>query len=347
MSSWANRHLPRKRDLSQIPEPFRPTIVPRVDRPEVILSESFQMKYDNGYGNSAFTASDDQNEVIYPKPSFLSMFNKPVDRTVYPVKKIETAPRISAKELTYDGKSYVFVMLRNLRTTRDNDLWITSYNKIRQFYTNKIVIIDDNSSINTVNGKLVNTEVIMSEWNGAGEILPYYYYLKHRWADRMIFLHDSMFLSRPFSHAELDGAVKFHWYFANKDLGGKFSTYLSLLKNHEALVEYAAGLTWKGCFGGAAMIDFTVVQQLEETYALFSKLVSAIRSRKERELFERILGIVLYYEHLVDDTTCSNFGEITKYPGAFESDQNNFETAAHRLSQAGYDTAIIKVWRGR
>ena len=47
MSSWANRLIPRKRDLSQIPDAFRPTIVPRVERREVVLSESFQVKVEN------------------------------------------------------------------------------------------------------------------------------------------------------------------------------------------------------------------------------------------------------------------------------------------------------------
>lgn len=350
MSSWANRHLPRKRDLSQIPEPFRPIIVPRVDRPEVILSESFQVKYSQ---NATDTDDDYHNEVVYPNDSFMSLFKdsyskKPAqDRTVYPVKKIETAPQISAIELSYNGKSYVFVILRHLRTTRDNDLWITSYNKIRQFYTNKIVIIDDNSIINTVNGKLVNTEIIMSEWNGAGEILPYYYFLKNKWADRMIFLHDSMFMHRPFSNTELDGSVKFHWYFANSENSGNYHTYLSLFKNHSVLTTYAKELKWKGCFGGASIMDLEVVQHLEETYGLFSTMVSAIRTRKERQLFERILGIILFYEKIVDDTTCSNFGEITKYPEAFESNYINFEMAVQRLSQVRYNTAIVKVWRGR
>ena len=66
--------------------------------------------------------------------------------------------------------SYVFVILRNIQNARDNDLWISSYNSIRKFYKNKIIIIDDNSKINTVNGKLVNTDIIYSEWNGAGEV---------------------------------------------------------------------------------------------------------------------------------------------------------------------------------
>jgi hypothetical protein len=131
----------------------------------------------------------------------------------YITKKIDTMLNPSAFELTNNDKTYVFVILRHLRNIRDNDLWISSYNSIRKFYTNKIVIIDDNSSINTVDGKLVNAEVIRSEFNGAGEILPYYYFLKYKWADKMIFLHDSMFINRLFTQDELEGDVKFHWHF--------------------------------------------------------------------------------------------------------------------------------------
>jgi hypothetical protein len=50
--------------------------------------------------------------------------------------------------------------------------------------------------------------------------------------------------------------------------------------------------------------------------------------------------------HIVEETT-SNFGNISKYPGAFESQIITLEGAAHVLAQKGYDTAIIKVWRGR
>ena len=42
MSSWANLGVPRKRNLQQIPEGLRPTIITRAQRPEVIQSESFQ-----------------------------------------------------------------------------------------------------------------------------------------------------------------------------------------------------------------------------------------------------------------------------------------------------------------
>jgi hypothetical protein len=58
--------------------------------------------------------------------------------------------------------------------------------------------------------------------------------------------------------------------------------------------------------------------------------------------------MVLYYEGIFDvNDKCSNYGSILAYPGAFESENNNYEIAAHILRQKSYDTAIMKVWRGR
>ena len=339
MSSWANRHIITKRNISQIPQEFRPQIIPRVARPEVVISESFQESL--------------KNEIVLNTTTTNNIINNTkttINPRQYVTKKIDIGSNPSAFELAHNNKSYVFVILRHLRNIRDNDLWISSYNSIRKFYTNKIVIIDDNSSINTVDGKLVNTEVIRSEFNGAGEILPYYYFLKYKWADKMIFLHDSMFINRLFTDNELEGDIKFHWHFEKgyiTDLG-KINTYLSQLNNSTELQEFATNSTWYGCFGATSICDLDVVLQLENKYKLFSNLVMLIRVRKDRELFERILGIVLYYEQIFDDSTkCSNFGDILKYPGAFDSQNNNMETAAHIISQVGYNTAVIKVWRGR
>ena len=167
MSSWANLDIPRKRNLSQIPEGLRPIIISRAEHPKVILSESFQKQ---------------ENEIIYPSGLKDSKALLP-DTNLYsryiPKQTVNFIPSASAITLRHNDKSYVFVILRHIRTQRDNDLWISSYNSIRKFYTNKIIIIDDNSAINTVDGKLINTEIIKSEFNGAGEILPYYYFLKY------------------------------------------------------------------------------------------------------------------------------------------------------------------------
>jgi hypothetical protein len=339
MSSWANRGIPRKRDISQIPEHLRPTIIPRAERLEVLISESFQEVSQN-----PVIRNEREKE---PKKASEPVVNP----RQYITKKINTSLNPSAFELRFRDKSYVFVILRHLRTTRDNDLWISSYNSIRKFYTNKIIIIDDNSSINTVDGKLNNTEVIKSDFNGAGEILPYYYFLKYKWADRMIFLHDSMFINRPFRDTELEGDIKFHWYFTGNIQGDfrKITNYLSILTNNTELQAFATDpeTIWFGCFGAASICDLSTIQYLDEEYKIFSSLVLSIRTRKDRETFERVFGIVLYYEGMLTDANCSNYGDILKYPGAFDSENNNYETAAHILRQKGYDSAIIKVWRGR
>ena len=331
--SWANIRIPRKRDLSQIPEDFRPQLVPRVERSEVVNSEAYQIQDRLQLEKSDKSDKSDKSEKPQTK----------VDIRQHVVKKIDTSLKVSAYELKYNRKSYVFVILRNIRTIRDNDLWIHSYNSIRKFYTNKIVIIDDNSSINTVDGKLLNTEIIKSKFSGAGEILPYYYFLKNKWADRMIFIHDSMSINRLFRDKELED-TKFHWHFNNTGDNRKILYYISMLQNNKTLYEYADNpeSDWKGCFGSASIIDLDVVIKLEEKYNVFTILPLSIKTRSDREAFERIFGIIMYHEGIAIE---SNFGDIEKYPNAFEL--YNVDNAAYTVGQKGYDTAIIKVWRGR
>lgn len=343
MSSWANIRIPRKRDISQIPAELRPTIQPRAERIEVIQSESFQNVPQDTF--SPF------NMIIEPFGNSKSKKEVAQNPREYISKKIEIVPAPGAFELTFQGKSYVFVILRHLRSARDNDLWISSYNSIRRYYTNKIVIIDDNSQVNTMNGRLYQTEIIQSEFPGAGEILPYYYFLEKKWADSMIFLHDSMFLERPFRENELDHSIRFHWHFTSNsaDDKRKITLYLSSLQNYNELLEFYQNSSsrWKGCSGGATIINYDTTLHFENKYKLFSSLTMVIKKRKDREAFERVLGIIAFYEELVNEQTVSNFGDIFGYPGAFESENTNPETASHIVKQRGYNTAILKVWRGR
>lgn len=364
MSSWANRSQVRRRDLSQIPEELRPAApVSRAERPEVVQSETYQTSFPDS-GSFSFFSPDagDRNPIYYPSafgghpaPSSLRTLGGTVSKelsalvsalpstysTVHP-------PHPEAKELKTGGKSYVFVLLRHIRHPSDNELWISSYNSIRRYYTNKIVIIDDNSQLNTVNGKLYETEIIPSDYAGAGETLPYYYFLMHRWADRMIFLHDTMFLYRPFKPEEVDTEGRFHWSFSNNDSEGRLRSFLPSLRNHKELAPLLSHPDqWRACFGVAMVVGLPVVEALEEKYKLFSTMVMMIRNRKDREMAERLVGLVFFHEGHVTLETCDTFGDILKYPNAFQSEWSNMSSARYQLEQAGYDSAIMKVWRGR
>lgn len=349
-----NRRQIYRRDLNQIPQALRPAPpVSRAERPEVVLSETYQVSEESPFF-SVPIYSDSKNPVYYPsspdrpfRSSGSSELASLVSSLSSPYSGIHP-PHPDAKELTAGGKTYVFVLLRHIRNPKDNELWISSYNSIRRHYTNKIVIIDDNSSLNTVNGKLYQTDVIQSDYAGAGETLPYYYFLMHRWADRMIFLHDTMSLYRPFRPDEVDTDARFHWFFQNKDhvSVSRLKGFLPSLRNHKALLaKIDQADFWRACFGVAMTVSLEVVERLEETYKLFSTMPMMIRNRKDREMAERLVGLIMFDEGIVSVDTCSTFGDIHKYPGSFES--SDISLSKYALEQAGYDTAIIKVWRGR
>ena len=327
MSSWANRNVLRKRDLSQIPLQYQSEVPILSSQPtSKIISLSNSIK----------------NEIIIPSNIKHSNSVPSKVNTLQSSIQIEP-PHPSSIELTFNDKSYVFVILRTIHTNADNDLWITSYNSIRKFYRNKIVIIDDYSLINTVNGNLFNTDVIYSEFNGAGSILAYYYFNKFKWADSMIFLQDYMFLQRPFTNEELNHSIRFHWYF-DKDstIDNKLLSFIRILKNNSELLQYVEeSNNWKACFKGTLIIDLSIIQLLEQKYKLFTTLVLMILLRKDRELFERLLGLITYFEKLIDDTNCSNFNNILLYPDAFNNENINTQNAINKVSNSSYHTAII------
>jgi len=378
-----NRNIPRRRDLNQIPEELRPPPpIPRAERTEVLLSETYQYNPDDSFDGSPFFMEDPQsrNPIFYPSSStsstststYASLFSgfpqpssssksNPKDKTSTAISSLLTSltsqyiqiqpPSPAAIELRIDNKSYVFVILRNLRNSSDNDLWISCYNSIRRYYTNKIVIIDDNSSMNTVNGKLYETDIIYSDYPGAGECLPYFYFLMNRWADRMIFLHDTMFLHRRFLQQEADTLLRFHWHFnpTDKEFIPRIQQVVTSLKNHEPLLSHLTPQSdsqWKACFGVASIIDISIAHKLEEKYKLFSTAVLMIRNRRDREMMERLFGLIAFHENLVSDNP-STFGDILNYPKCFESQDTTLKTATYQVEQAGYNTAILKVWRGR
>ena len=357
MSSWTNRNIPRRRDLSQIPEELRPaTPIPRSERTEVVLSESYKQQEDAHPFFSTTYPPGGHNPVYYPASSSRGGFKSESNELSTLLTSMAAQysgvhpPHPEAKELVVNGKTYVFVILRHIRTPSDNDLWITSYNSIRRHYTNKIIIIDDNSMLNTVNGKLYQTEILQSDYAGAGETLPYYYFLMYRWADRMIFVHDTMFLYRPFHLEEVDTDCRFHWSFINSDATStaRLQQILPSLKNHQELMPYInQPESWRGCFGVAMVVGIEVVEQLEQKYKLFSTMIMMVRNRKDREMAERLVGLVLFHEGIVTTENCSTFGDILAYPSAFQSEWSNLSTARYQLEQAGYNSALIKVWRGR
>jgi hypothetical protein len=256
--------------------------------------------------------------------------------------------KINATDTTSKIKNTVFVILCHIRDSKDDMLWRRCYLSIRQFYPNTpIVIIDDNSKIGFLDDiKLHNTIIIKSKYPGAGELLPYYYFLKYKWSDKMIFLHDSMYIKRPFTNSELSHPLKFHWHFDKHafDDDNKIDMLLANLRNSNKLINYNHQKSlWHGCFGVACLIDLHILKKIEYKYSLITSLIDKIKSRDDRMALERIFALILFKEGYVNQASCSNFGCIFDYPQAFQ----DVDEKILKHLELTYPGAILKTWHGR
>jgi hypothetical protein len=241
-----------------------------------------------------------------------------------------------------------FVILCHVRDENDEKLWKRCYHSVREFYPNHlIVLIDDNSQLPLSGETLKNTLVIRSEYPGAGELLPYYYFLKGKWAKKIVILHDSMFLRRPFYEEELNDPIKFHWHFEIHiwDDDPLINTLLSHLKHSEKLIDYNVNKKslWFGCFGVTSVIDLKLLQKIERKYDLAFSLIKVINCRVQRCALERIFGMIMFKEGYISKENCSNFGDIINYPTSFM----NADDKTLEYLKISYPGAILKTWLGR
>lgn len=250
------------------------------------------------------------------------------------------------KQVSIDKEeSLVFVILTHIDKQSQAYLWKRCFESVRKFYpATPIVLIDSNSVFPISDVDLTNTTVIHSAYE-AGELLPYYYFMKYKWADKMIFLHDSMFLKRQFTAKELHNRLKFHWQFNVHwfDDDPTINFFLSQLQHGDELIEFNLRKEWYGCFGVASIIALDVLEEIESKYALAETLKDLITSRHQRMALERIFGIIMFKEKYVNFANCSNYGIIHHFPAAFlqVSDERLGEIVKH------YPGAIIKTWVGR
>ena len=254
------------------------------------------------------------------------------------------------RQITWEGKeqnSKVFVILTHVKDERTASLWKKAHDSIRTFYpTDPIVLIDDNSPVPLSIEGLKNVTLIRSDYPGAGELLPYHYFLKYQWADRMIFMHDSMYLVRPFTEQELAPLVKFHWHFSDHtwDAETPIEELLEKLKNGDELTRFKQNEQWDGCFGVASLIHITVLKDLAKHYGFPNRLKKIVNTRTQRMALERVFGILLAKEGYFRAQESSNFGVIHSFPFAFHT---NVSEQDLELIPSYYPGAIIKTWHGR
>jgi hypothetical protein len=253
--------------------------------------------------------------------------------------------------------SYGFIITRHINSETTNKYWNQSVKLLRTLYPErKIVIIDDNSNQDYLKEDFdyKNIIIVKSEFPGSGEILPYYYYLKHKYFENAVILHDSVFFHKRLNFDMLSGyRVLPLWHFNsdNENLSNTLRITESLNNKHELqnkllLNHNIIGLPqskWYGCFGSQSYINYNFLLQINNKYNI-TNLVNTIKNRADRCCLERILGCIFFTESQKLFKIKSIFGDIRNY---YKWGGYSFENYEDNLKKGTIPRAVVKVWTGR
>jgi hypothetical protein len=252
--------------------------------------------------------------------------------------------------------TYGFIITRHVNSDKTNRYWNQSVKLIKTLYPlSKIVIIDDNSDYTFIKADFdyVNVEIIQSEYPGRGELLAYIYYLKHKWFENAIIIHDSVFIHKRINFDNLQYKVMPLWHHEyDKENLQNLIRIISRLKNNK-YIKYKLKTSnnilgmknekFDLCFGVQSYINLSFLQSLEEKYKI-SNLVSVILTRKDRCGLERIMGLLFNNEYLKNIHVKSLFGHIHTHHNAFIYTYDNYLDDLKLNRVVGI---FVKVWTGR
>ena len=253
--------------------------------------------------------------------------------------------------------SYGFIITRHVNSETTNKYWNQNIKLIRTHYPLKqIVIIDDNSNYEYVKSdfEYKNITVIQSEFHGRGELLPFIYFLKHKWFDNAVIIHDSVFIHKriPFEQIGLPVIPLWHHIYDKENLPNllRISKFLKhklsiekILNGNDVNILGMNRDKFKLCFGGQCYINLQFLERIENKYNI-SNLVHAIHCRTDRCALERILGIIfsLEYSNLLNIN--SLFGSIFHHKKAFFY---NYDAYNSDFNNKNVPHSFVKVWTGR
>lgn len=252
--------------------------------------------------------------------------------------------------------TFGFIITRHVNSELTNQYWNHSVKLINTFYPDKkIVIIDDNSNTEYIKSEFEhkNLEIIQSEFNGRGELLPYYYYIKNKFFDNAVIIHDSVFFHTRINFEILDGInVIPLWFFNpyNENMNNTLRIANDLknsynIKQKMMLTDVLIGMPndkWYGCFGVQTYINHNFLLLLDHNYKI-TNLISSVVCRKDRCCLERIMGCIFYTQNPKIIKQKAVFGDIYKH----QKWGYTFNEYIYDFKKGTIRKPVIKVWTGR
>ena len=254
--------------------------------------------------------------------------------------------------------TYGFIITRHVNSEITNKYWNHCIKCIRTFYPyRKIVIIDDNSNQDFLISfhNYENIEIINSEFPGRGELLPYYYFIKNKFFDNAIIIHDSVFFHMRINFEKLIGinVLPFWYFYSDNECASNSIHIANTLTNSAEIISKLSGTNtvlgfdkfkWFGCFGSQSFINRDFLIYLEKKYNITNMTV-AVKCRRDRCCLERVFGVIFYSEYPILTEKKALLGNIFSYQKFSSYTYDNYETDIknNKLIRR----PIIKVWTGR
>jgi len=253
--------------------------------------------------------------------------------------------------------TYGFIIIRHVNSEETNKYWNQNVKLIRTLYPNKkIVIIDDNSNNEFLksDNNYENLTIIQSEYPKRGELLPYIYFLKYRWFENAVIIHDSVFIHKRIPFEILRCPVLPLWHHPqDKENIQNTVRLVTGLKNNLKLYSKIYGKEpqilgfnndkYNICFGCQCFINLNFLDRLERKYGI-TRLVKFVNCRTDRCTLERILGLLFCEEYPQLKNIKSLFGEIIKH---YKSFQYNYSDYINDFNNKRIYHSVVKVWTGR
>ena len=252
-----------------------------------------------------------------------------------------------------------FILTRHVNSYKTNEYWNHCIKLLRTAYPlKKIIVIDDNSNYKYVKSKFnyTNVEIIQSEYPGRGELLPFVYFLRHKWFDNAVIIHDSVFFHKriPFETFKFPVLPLWHAKSDNENVTNllRISSYLKnnsiiinkLLENGSNILGLSQSTQNPTiCFGCQCYINHRFLLKIEHKYKI-SNLINVIKCRTDRQGLERVLGVLFTTEFNSLVSIKSLYGNIFSHYKAF---QYNYDNYINDFNNKQFYGVIIKVWSGR
>lgn len=257
--------------------------------------------------------------------------------------------------------TFGFIITRHVNSEQTNKYWNQNVKLIRTYYPlTQIIIIDDNSNSIYVKADYdyKNIIIIQSEYPGRGELLPYIYFLKYKWFEKAVIIHDSTFIHSRINFEKLKVPVLPLWHHNyDKENLPNLVRISSVLNNnviHNLLYKLnndnfnfnfniIQSNKYDLCFGVQSFITLSFLELLESKYGI-TKLINVIKNRTDRCGLERIMGLLFCLESPLLLHIHSLFGDITTTPKSFNYSYNDY---VNDLKKKRKHSLFVKVWTGR